>query len=88
MQEIAQRLGPAILCAVRHQPHTAVDIPGQNEDAVARSTKRRTHGSKTLVGINQQGEMLRMFNAPAIAAGRQQVVDIHTALDAAVQWKI
>ncbi|WP_425452886.1 hypothetical protein [Trinickia dinghuensis] len=40
MQKLAQRAGQAVVRAIRHEPHAAVDIPADDEDRALGSQQR------------------------------------------------
>ncbi|KGD59276.1 hypothetical protein DP49_6626 [Burkholderia pseudomallei] len=72
VQERRERLRPAVVRAVRHEPQPAVDVPADDEDRVARAPQRRAQRREIRVAVDERREALRVQQRVAVAAGFEQ----------------
>ena len=68
IQEIADRLGKSVACAVRHEPHPAVDVPAHDEERPAGACERIAYRAEILFAVDQECDLVRVLDPPAIAA--------------------
>src|SRR5581483_3437974 len=69
IEERAQFVGQAVVRALRHETHAAVDVPSQKLDRVLRGGECLAHRAETRGAVDQEGEAMGRFNAPAVAPG-------------------
>ncbi|MNN45809.1 hypothetical protein D3C81_1601600 [compost metagenome] len=66
-EEIAQSVGQAVLRALGHEFHAAVDVPAEDKDGVLGARQRFAQRAEIGVPVDEHGKALARFDTPAVA---------------------